>query len=252
MSQTEMNNNQKKVLPVTAFILAGGVGSRLKSVVSDRPKPMAPIGDKPFLAILIEFLVQKGINKIVLLTGYMSEHIEEHINNYRNSNVDVLVSREESPLGTGGAVRNALKFASDPTLLVNGDTYFEADILELYNFHLHNHGDVTLSLRRVADVGRYGSVMIESDGKVEDFQEKSELVCGSGLINAGFSMVSLGLIERLPAHKAFSMEKEIFPSLTSDGKMYGIEQQGTFFDIGTPDSYYQFMDYVAGLKRKPV
>ena len=247
-----MNNNQDNVLPVTAFILAGGVGSRLKSVVSDRPKPMALIGDKPFLAILIEILVQKGINKIVLLTGYMSEHIEKRIGDYLNSDVDVLVSREASPLGTGGAVRNALKFASDPTLLVNGDTYFEADIIELYNSHLRHHGDVTLSLCRVADVGRYGAVMIGSDGKVEDFQEKSENLHGPGLINAGFSMVSLGLIERLPANKAFSMEKEIFPSLISDGKMYGIEQQGTFFDIGTPDSYFQFMEYAAALERKPV
>lgn len=245
-----MNDYQSGALPFTAFILAGGVGSRLRTVVSDRPKPMALIGDKPFLDILIETLVEKGVSTIVLLTGYMSGHIEKHANKYHDSNVVVQISREETPLGTGGAVRNALNFASDPTLLVNGDTYFEVNILDLYNFHLRHNAEVTLSLGRVPDVGRYGAVLIGADHRIEDFQEKSETICGPGLINAGFSMVSRKLIENLPENRAFSMEKEVFPSLISGGRMFGIEQSGAFFDIGTPDSYYKFIEYMAVRKKE--
>ncbi len=245
-----MNNRQTTALPFTAFILAGGVGSRLRPVVSDRPKPMALIGDEPFLGILIETLVEKGVSKIVLLTGYMSGHIEKYANKYQNSNVVVHISREETPLGTGGAVRNALPFASDPTLLVNGDTYFEVNIQELYDFHLRHNAEVTLTLCRVDDVGRYGAVLIRPDKRIEDFQEKSEIILGPGLINAGFSMVSLELIENFPENRAFSMEKEIFPSLISDGRMYGIEQSGAFFDIGTPESYFKFIEFMSVRKKK--
>ncbi|MGD9817313.1 MAG: sugar phosphate nucleotidyltransferase, partial [Desulfomonilaceae bacterium] len=119
-------------LPITAFILAGGMGSRLKPVVWDRPKPLAPIGQKPFLEILIDSIIRKGIQSIVLLTGFMSEQIEDFVLKYGAADISIVISREESPLGTGGAVKNAQEFATDPTLLVNGDTYFEADIAGLY------------------------------------------------------------------------------------------------------------------------
>lgn len=244
-----MCDHQNRHLPFTAFILAGGIGSRLRSVVSDRPKPMAMIGDRPFLEILIESLADKGITRIVLLTGFMSEHIEQYAVRYGNLNVTIEVSRETTPLGTGGAVRNALDFASDPTLLVNGDTYFESDIKRLYEFHQGHHADVTLSLCRVPDVGRYGAVLIRPDGLIEDFQEKSEIIHGPGLINAGFSMVSHRLIESLPHGKAFSMENDIFPPLIQGERMYGLEQSGSFFDIGTPDSYFDFVEYVSGHKK---
>lgn len=233
----------KKDLPVTAFILVGGIGSRLQSIVSDRPKPMVLINDKPFLSILIELIVQQGIKKIVLLTGYLSTYIENYISNYNNPDVTILISKEDVPLGTGGAVRNALKFVSDFILLVNGDSYFNLNIMKLYNFHLNYKPDVTLSLCKSDNTERYGTVIVDSIGRIKSFQEKPESLYGPGLINAGFSMLSSQFIESLPSNKSFSMEKEIFPSLVKTKKIYGVEQPGVFFDIGTPESYFQFVDY---------
>lgn len=230
--------------PFSAFLLAGGIGSRLKTVVSDRPKPMALIGDQPFLEILIESLAQKGVWRIVLLTGYMSEHIETFARKYRSSNISLEISRETAPLGTGGAVKNAQQFATNPTLLVNGDTYFDADIERLFEFHNKTDAIVTLSLCKVPDVSRYGSVLLKPSGMIQEFQEKSESSDVPGLINAGFSMVSYDLISNLPENKVFSMEKDIFPSLVSGGQMYGLEQAGAFFDIGTPHSYAEFIEFI--------
>ncbi len=245
-----MNVHENRMLPITAFILAGGIGSRLKSVVSDRPKPMALVEGKPFLEILIESVATKGIRRIILLTGYMSEHIELFATNFKHPDITLEVSREEIPLGTGGAVRNAIRFASDPTLLVNGDTYFESDIQKLLDFHQSRRCAVTLSLCRVEDVGRYGAVLVRQDGQIKDFQEKSEGNHAPGLINAGFSMISLGIIEGLPGNTTFSMEKDIFPSLVQTGKMYGIQQSGAFFDIGTPESYFDFIKYLSERRKK--
>ncbi len=236
--------------PFSAFLLAGGIGSRLKTVVSDRPKPMALIGDQPFLEILIESLAQKGIQRIVLLTGYMSEHIETFAHKYRSSDISIEISRETTPLGTGGAVKNAQQFATNPTLLVNGDTYFDADIARLFEFHNKTDAIVTLSLCKVPDVSRYGSVLLKPSGMIQEFQEKSEISDGPGLINAGFSMVSYDLISNLPDNKVFSMEKDIFPSLVSSGSMYGLEQTGAFFDIGTPHSYAEFIDFIYSRQKR--
>ncbi|MDD3471871.1 MAG: sugar phosphate nucleotidyltransferase [Syntrophaceae bacterium] len=237
-------------IPITAFILAGGIGSRLKPVVWDRPKPLAPIGQKPFLEILINSILRKGIQSIVLLTGFMSEQIEDFVLKYSSGDINLVISREERPLGTGGAVKNAQAFATDPTLLVNGDTYFEADIAGLYNFHGKNNADVTLSLCKVPDVGRYGSVIAGPRGIILDFQEKSSSQSQEGFINAGFSMMSYSRINKLPDGKAFSMEKDVFPSLVNSRLMYGLEQQGVFFDIGTPESYTEFAKYIEKREKK--
>lgn len=239
-----MKNTMSQKFPFRAFVLAGGLGSRLKSVVSDRPKPMAMVGEKPFLEILIGSLVAKGVNRIVLLTGYMSEFIEDYVRKYESADVEILISREETPMGTGGAVKHAQRLATDPVLLVNGDTFFEADIARLYQFHEQKGSLVTLSLCRVDDVGRYGSVFIDNDGLVMDFREKNESVKGEGLINAGFSIISLDLIKDLPDAGGFSMEKEIFPTLIPSRRMYALEQKGAFFDIGTPESYADFTEYL--------
>lgn len=239
-----MNTSLTQELPICAFVLAGGVGSRLKSVVSDRPKPMAMVGDRPFLEIIVNFLSRQGISRIVLLTGFMSEYIEKFASGYRTSDITIQISREREPLGTGGAVKYAQEFATDPTLLVNGDTYFEADIASLCQFHVKKDSEVTLSLCEVPDVSRYGSVLLDEDGLIRSFKEKSTETGGPGIINAGFSMISYGLISRLPSGRAFSMEREIFPTLMSSGRMHGLKQKGTFFDIGTPESYLEFKKFV--------
>lgn len=226
-------------LPFTALILAGGLGKRLRSVVSDRPKPMADVRGAPFLEILIESLADKGVRQFVLLTGYKGEAIEEHFANGCRSDIRITFSRERSALGTGGAVKNAEAFATDPSLLVNGDTFFDADLETLLSFHRSNAAEATLSLCKVQDASRYGSVMVNRKGMVIGFREKDKKISEPGLINAGLSLLAKRLISSLP-NGSFSMEREIFPTLVESGNVFGLLQERPFFDIGTPESYEAF------------
>ncbi|MEI7449058.1 MAG: nucleotidyltransferase family protein [Desulfomonile sp.] len=229
-------------LPFSAFILAGGLGKRLQSVVFDRPKPLAMVNDKPFLEILIESLAHKGVRDFVLLTGYKGDMIENHF--MRQRKLNIRFSHELAPLGTGGAVKNAEEFATDPTLLVNGDTFFDANLEKLHRFHLTKRAGVTLSLVRAENVGRYGSVIIDKNDFVTGFCEKSQESIGPGFINAGLSLLSLKAIRNLPFGKPFSMENEIFPLLAQSREMAGFYQDRPFFDIGTPESYDEFKIFV--------
>ncbi|MCX5862072.1 MAG: nucleotidyltransferase family protein [Deltaproteobacteria bacterium] len=226
------------MLPLRAFILAGGKGKRLRSVVSDRPKPLAMVNDKPFLEVLIESLRRKGIRDMVLLTGYKAESIEDYFSRSKWSYIRF--SREESPLGTGGAVKNAEAFAADPTLLVNGDSFVDADVDALLRFHQQKGVGVTLSLVEVEDAGRYGSVIMDEDGFVKGFMEKPAGPGRPGLVNAGLSLLSLNTIRNLPEQRPFSMENEIFPRLAATRQMVGMLQDKPFYDIGTPESYEEF------------
>jgi len=202
------------------------------------------VGDTPFLQILIKLLADRGMRNFVLLTGYMSEMVEDYFMSDPPRGLNIRISREPEPLGTGGAVKFAESFATDPTLLVNGDTYLDCDLRALWAFHRDKESAVTLSLQRVDDVSRYGCVTLNSDGLVLGFTEKREGAVGPGLINAGMSLLAYDFIKHLPAGRAFSMEKEIFPDLARSGKMAGLCQDGNFFDIGTPDSYEEFKQFI--------
>lgn len=232
------------ILPITALTLVGGLGTRLRSLVSDKPKPMIAVNGAPFLQILLEDLERRGIRNFVLLTGYRGEMIEDYFRDGFSERSNIVCVREDEPLGTGGAVRNAAPLATDPSLIVNGDTFFDADIEKLYEYHTAKGAEVTLSLIQVEDVSRYGSVDLDEDGRITGFREKDGRAWGPGLINAGLSIMTKDFIEALPARGAFSMEKEIFPTAAEEGVMYGLVQQGAFFDIGTPESYAQFAEYI--------
>ncbi len=230
-------------LPITAFVLVGGIGARLREVVSDRPKPMALVGGIPFLAILIDLLVGKGVRDFVLLTGFQGEMIERYFADRFAGEINVRICREKEPLGTGGAVKNAEKHATDPTLMVYGDTYLDADLADLYRFHRSRKADVTLSLRPVKDVNRYGAVEINEQGLVTGFSEKGQGPGRSGVVSSGFVLLSKGIIDSLPRAQAFPLEKEIFPSIAQSGKMFGRIEECAFYDIGTPESYAAFQDF---------
>jgi D-glycero-alpha-D-manno-heptose 1-phosphate guanylyltransferase len=229
-------------LSLTALILAGGRGERLRSVVSDRPKPMALVDGVPFLEILIRSLAAKGVKDFVLLTGYMGGMIEEYFKEPFDGSLSIRLSQESRPLGTGGAVKIAESMASDPSLLVNGDTFFDGDLDSIVYFHKEQSAVVTLSLYPVDDVSRYGSVEVDRDGRITGFREKAE-GAGPGLINAGLSVLSGEFIRSLP-DGPFSMEQEIFPALVKSGRMFGLCMKRPFFDIGTPKSYSQFKNFV--------
>ena len=235
-------------LPFVAMILAGGLGKRLRAVVSDRPKVMALAGGVPFLEILIESLAGKGVREFVLLTGYKSRMIEEYFRQRYQGELRIRISRELEPLGTGGAVRNAAELATDPVLLVNGDTFYDADLQALFRYHMEKGGEVSLSLFRVDDVSRYGSVSVDEAGRVKGFIEKSDSLSGPGLINAGLSLLSLRFIVGLPMGRPYSMERDIFHAFAATGKMFGLVGEHPFFDIGTPESYQAFQRYVQDRK----
>jgi NDP-sugar pyrophosphorylase family protein len=231
------------VLPFTAFILAGGLGTRLQPVVSDRPKPMAPVQGVPFLEMLLDSLAGKGVRDFVILSGYRGDAIEDYFRNRKPQRTRIRFSREKTPLGTGGAVKHAERFATDPTLLVNGDTFYDADLQELLRFHRQTDAEVTLSLMPVADATRYGSVRVDEHGKVMGFHEKEQGTAGPGLINAGCSLLSQEFIKKLPQGCSFSMEQEIFPQTAQSGSMFGLCRERVFFDIGTPESYEAFQRF---------
>ncbi len=229
---------------ITAMILAGGLGTRLRSVVADRPKPMAPVNGKPFIELLIRSLAAKGMSHFVLLTGFMGKTIQAHFDRVNIPGARIACVQEPMPLGTGGAVKHAEHLATDPTLLVNGDTFFDADLEALHRMHTDQDADVTLSLRRVSDARRYGAVEVLPDGRITGFYEKEHAPEGPAPINAGVSLLSKDFIHQLPANEAFSMERDIFPDITRSGRMFGCIQNKIFFDIGTPDSYEAFQNFV--------
>lgn len=217
-----------------AIILAGGQGTRLKPLISDMPKPMALINGKPFLEYLVQQLKKWGIHDIILSVGYKKEKISSYFLFGAEWGVDIHYVQENVPLGTGGAIREALESVDDTNVLVlNGDSFFDADINSLVAFHNSKDAVVTLALKGMADTGRYGRVEINEDGDVISFHEKR----GSqkGLINTGMYVVNRKILPCLLAGK-HSFENDVLTGLSKKGA-FGLVQEGYFIDIGIPDDY---------------
>jgi NDP-sugar pyrophosphorylase family protein len=220
---------------ITAIILAGGFGTRLRSVVNDRPKVMAHVCGRPFLAHLLEQLRQAGIRKSIICTGYMAEQIEMAFGNTYGP-MEIKYSREDKPLGTGGAIAAAADHCdSDTVLAINGDSYCAADLQTFATDHCEREARASLLLTHVNDCSRFGRVTIAAEGRITRFDEKSEHG-GQGLINAGIYLLQRTLLEIIPRRRAVSIEREIFPLLSGHG-LYGHATLAPFIDIGTPDSY---------------
>jgi D-glycero-alpha-D-manno-heptose 1-phosphate guanylyltransferase len=220
---------------VTAVILAGGLGTRLREVVADRPKVLAEVNGRPFLACLLDRLADGGIGRVVLCTGYMAEMISDAFGNgYRG--MDLLYSREEEPLGTGGALRLALpQITSDPVLVMNGDSFCDADLGLFARQHHESGARASLVLAKVADVARYGVVDSDPSGAISSFQEKGSRT-GAGMINAGIYLLASSVIAAIPEQQMISLEREVFPPLIGHG-LYGFLHKSRFIDIGIPSDY---------------
>ena len=227
-----------------AILLCGGMGTRLRSVVSDRPKPMADICGKPFLQYLLEMLRDKGITEVIFALGYMGEMIEEYFQDGSAFGLKITYSYEEEPLGTGGAIRNALpKILEEEVLVLNADTYFPMDYQGLLRFHQENDGDFSLATRVVPDISRYGAVRRDAAGRILAWNEK--LGDGgqplAGEINGGIYVMKKSLIAEIPEGKQ-SLEQDCIPKWLSEGKrIFGLPFEGYFMDIGIPKDYQQFI-----------
>lgn len=222
--------------PTEAMILVGGKGTRLQSVVSDRPKPMAEVGGRPFLAWLLSSLREQGVRRIVLCTGHLADVVEDYFGKGQSWGVNLEYSRDPFPLGTGGAVRHALsRIRGRRFLVLNGDSFCRFDLPLLVRTHREREARATLWLTEAEDCARYGSVVLGPEGQILAFTEKTQ-ACGSGLVNAGVYLLERTVAEDIPTDRPVSLETAVFPDLIGDG-LYGVSGEGTHLDIGTPESY---------------
>jgi len=220
---------------IRAFVLCGGAGTRLRPVLADRPKSMALISGTPFLQLLLDRLRSQGIDDVILGTGYMAEQIEGYFGFGNQFGIRIRYSREDEPLGTGGALKLAEPLISDPVLVLNGDSYAEWSLVPMLEQFTGKDADMVVVLQAVADVTRYGSVALDRDGRIIRFVEKGA-AAGPGLINAGVYLVRKQIVRDLPAGTAISLEREVFPCLL-DRRVYGLISTGLFIDIGIPDDF---------------
>lgn len=221
---------------LTAAILAGGLGTRLRAVVGDRQKVVAEVKDRPFVAFLLDQLAAEGIRSVVLCTGFCGDQVEASLGrSYKSLHLDY--SREQEPLGTAGALRLARPFLkTDPVLIMNGDSFCQVDLKEFLAWHCTKKAQATLVLTRVPDTARYGRVETDAQGRVLSFNEKDGHVGAPGWINAGIYLINQWLLDTIPADGPVSLEHDMFPCWRHLG-LYGYRSEGSFLDIGTPETY---------------
>ena len=219
-----------------AIILAGGFGTRLQGVVKDVPKPMAPVKGRPFLTYILDYLIEYQYSKVILSVGYLHEKIEEYFGNqYKSLEIDYAVEIE--PLGTGGGILFAMsKCVSDNVLIINGDTMFKVDLNEFEQFHAEKNGLLSIVLREVEDVSRYGSVTIGDDNLIVLFAEK-QVTFGRGYINGGVYLINRDLFQKYPQPQKFSFEKDLMTRFYRQELFYAMPSDGYFIDIGIPEDY---------------
>lgn len=229
-----------------AILLAGGLGTRLRSVVSDRPKPMALIGDKPFLEYVVCELSRHGITDIIFAVGYKGSMVEEYFGDGSRfemadgQRMTVRYAYEEELLGTAGAIKNAGRLVTEDAFFVlNADTLYQIDYGKLVRLQKEKELDMALVLRLVPDVSRYGQAVME-DGYLTGFNEKAK-EAGPGTINGGVYRMKRELLEDIPEGKV-SLENDMIPKWLSGGmRLGGFVNDGYFIDIGVPEDYYRFM-----------
>lgn len=219
-----------------ALVLAGGFGTRLQAVVKDLPKPMASVNGVPFLTYILDELVSYGFDRVILSTGYMHERISQFFGNFYKG-ISLFYAVEETALGTGGGILNALQQAEAPyTFVLNGDTLFRADLDAFEQFHKSHFSSLSMILRKVPDVSRFGSVEIDETDRVIRFAEKNR-VSGEGYINGGIYLLDKMLFDKYQPGTRFSFEKEVLEKQYLQNSFYAMSSSAYFIDIGIPEDY---------------
>jgi D-glycero-alpha-D-manno-heptose 1-phosphate guanylyltransferase len=248
MNNSETSNSNASPLPgetgLQAIILAGGFGTRLKTVVSDLPKCMAPVAGKPFLYYVIDHLQKHGVKKFIFSLGYMSEAIQTFLQeNYPT--MDYQLSIEDEPLGTGGAIYKACAVATEPTVLaLNGDTLFSINVQQLLELHRNKKSSCTICLKPMQQFDRYGVVKMDANNCITSFEEKKWN--DEGLINGGVYAVDRTKFLAQPFAEKFSMEKDYLELLVAEGNFYGLVQDAYFIDIGIPEDFERAQKEIGG------
>jgi NDP-sugar pyrophosphorylase family protein len=224
------------MLDTPALLLVGGMGTRLRSILPLKPKPLASVGDKSFLELLVRQLQHQGVRRLIMCTGYLADQIEREFGDGRAWDIAIEYSRESNPMGTAGAIKLASEHIKGTRdfFVMNGDSFLEIDLPELIRFHRERGAAASIAVVGVENAGRYGAVVVNPDRRVVGFAEKS----GSespGLINGGVYVFNRSALKYFPEGPS-SLERDVFPHLLDRG-VYAIEQKGMFIDIGTPEDY---------------
>jgi D-glycero-alpha-D-manno-heptose 1-phosphate guanylyltransferase len=223
-------------LPIKeCIILAGGLGTRLRSEVADLPKCMAPVAGKPFIHWVLTYLQLQKITSFVLSLGYLHKVIEEYIREYF-PDLSVQFSVEKEPLGTGGAIHLAMRLCKEEHILVvNGDTLFKTNNEKLLAQHLEKNSDCTLALKPMQHFDRYGVVKIDSHNSIISFEEKKYEQ--AGLINGGVYLINKASFDNIIFPEKFSFEKDFLEKYVQKITMVGLADNGYFIDIGIPEDF---------------
>jgi NDP-sugar pyrophosphorylase family protein len=223
-------------MEVAAAILAGGLGTRLRPVVADRPKVLAPVAGRPYLTYVLDQLASVAVREVVLLTGHGADQVRDALGD-SYAGMSLVHSAEPSPLGTAGALRQALPLLAAPTvLLLNGDSYCDVDLASFGRFHRDEAAGASMVVARASDASRFGQVRLGAGGCVARFEEKGA-TAGAGWINAGVYLLERPLIEEIPSGRPASLERDLLPRWVAGRRLRGFRCRGRFLDIGTPPSY---------------
>lgn len=224
-------------LDIDAIVLAGGEGTRLRALHPESQKVVLSVGGRPFLERIIDQLARVGCRRIVFAVGYKSNQVKDLLRDGRHARPELIVSEEEVPLGTGGAVRLALeKVETSPVLVLNGDSYVQADLEAFHAFHLRKKARASILLVRVDSMRRFGAVETGPDGRISAFREKNPGLDGAGYVNAGIYIFNRDFLEEIPVGVPMSLEVDLFQKKVG-GELYGMKQDVQFIDIGTPGSF---------------
>jgi NDP-sugar pyrophosphorylase family protein len=225
------------LISVEVLVLAGGLGTRFSKVMNGTPKLLAPIAGRPFLDHLISWLSRYGVRKIVLSLGHLAQEIIDHLaaNPYPGVEIDTIV--EGRPLGTAGGIANARSLlTSDPVMVMNGDSFIDANLGNFLDFHNVNQFGASIICARVDDVSRYGSVEVTSNGRITAFREKDAAVNSVGTINGGVYLLGARALDNIVLLGTGSVEKDFF-AVQSEISIGGFVGDFGFMDFGTPESY---------------
>jgi mannose-1-phosphate guanylyltransferase len=228
------------VISLKAFILAGGLGTRLRPLTYTRPKHMLPIANRPHIEHVFDLLEKCGVQEIVLLTSYLAEHFAGVVEDAAARGLDFAVAHEEKPLGTAGAFKNAEDLVGDEAFLAfNGDILTDIDLDNVLEFHRTKDAEATIVLTPVEDPSAYGVVPTDDGGRVLGFIEKPpRSEAPTNLINAGIYVFEPTILDRVPAGKVYSAERELFPGLVEEGaRLFATGTDAYWMDIGTPKQY---------------
>ena len=221
-----------------ALILAGGEGTRLRPLTTTVPKPVVPLANRPFITYMLDWLKGHGFDDVVMSCGFLAEGVRNVLGEGEHEGIRLRYVDEPEPLGTAGPLKLAERHLDERVAVLNGDILTDIDLSAVLGFHEAHGARVTLTLTPVEDPSSYGVILTGKDGDVEAFIEKPQGEAPSNLINAGIYVLEREVVQEIPAGRAVSFEREVFPSLVGAG-LFGVEQRGYWLDIGTLDRYLQ-------------